>query len=73
MGFMILEKLLCLLKLSEEELALEEGIFTYHVSLEPGKFGGVYYCLCFKDEEPEGNEVAEIGHCQRDVRGRVGI
>lgn len=70
---MIADKLLCLLKLSEEELALKEGIFTYHVSLEPGKFGDTYYCIYFKDEEPEGNEVTEIGHCHRDVSGRVGI
>lgn len=67
---MISAKLLCLPKLSEEEPALKEGIFTY-VSLEPGGFGDVYYCLYFKDEEPEGNEVTEIGHCHGDVSGRV--
>lgn len=70
---MISEKLLCLLKLSEKEPALKEGIFTYHVSLEPGTFGDIYYCLCFKDEEPEGIEVREIGHHHRDISGSVGI
>lgn len=53
--------------------SIKEGIFTYRVSLEPGTFGDIYYCLCFKDEEPEGNEVTEIGHHHRDIGGRVGI
>lgn len=52
--FMISEELLCLSKLSEEESALTEGISTYHVSFEPGSFGDTYSCLCFKDEETEG-------------------
>lgn len=57
----------------DEEPAFAEGIFAYHVLLEPSKFGDAHYCLYFKDEKTEGQGGRIDWSASLDESSRVDI